>query len=68
MSLASMLPVPVLWPDDVRKGGYFYGWTTPVACVVDVLDVDTVSCAIVYDRRPLSHKLRIYSSTKQTTF
>ena len=37
----------VLCPDDLAHDGWLYGWTSPVVCVVGVLDADTVRSAIV---------------------
>ncbi|TFK49641.1 Gpi1-domain-containing protein [Heliocybe sulcata] len=31
----------ILWPIDVRRTGFIYGWTSPALCVAGVLDVET---------------------------
>ena len=42
-TIPSSQAAPILWPDDIKKSGYLFGWRTPVVCVCGVLDAETVS-------------------------
>lgn len=42
----------VLWPEDIRISGFFYGWLSPLLCVAGVIDLSSVTPSSLHRSSP----------------